>query len=250
MGSAVARRLAQDARQLILCDLDQARLESLAESLPTSSEITLVAGDVAATDFPAQVIAALDGAPVQKLFHAAGLSPSMAHGPRVFEVNFEASRRLIDAVLPRMEEGGAAVLVASMAGHLVNRAPFNWLTRGLMVGRRGPLARLALSNARLAYSLSKRAVIMLAEQRAREFGERGARLVSLSPGMIETSMGMQENAAEPTMQPMIDEAALSRWGAADEIAAAACFLLSDEASYITGTDVLVDGGTVSSVRAH
>jgi NAD(P)-dependent dehydrogenase (short-subunit alcohol dehydrogenase family) len=65
---------------------------------------------------------------------------------------------------------------------------------------------------------------------------------SLSPGLIDTPMGRQELAAQPVMQQMLASTPLGRMGTADELAAVAAFLVSDEASFLSGIDVLVDGG--------
>jgi NAD(P)-dependent dehydrogenase (short-subunit alcohol dehydrogenase family) len=100
----------------------------------------------------------------------------------------------------------------------------------------------------IAYAVSKRGVIRLVERRARVWGAAGARLVSVSPGVIDTPMGRLEDANEPSMATVVAESALRREGRADEVAAVAAFLASDAASFVTGTDVLVDGGTVAGQR--
>jgi NAD(P)-dependent dehydrogenase (short-subunit alcohol dehydrogenase family) len=97
-----------------------------------------------------------------------------------------------------------------------------------------------------AYGLSKLGVIRLVRRLGVPWGRRGARILSLSPGIIDTPMGRQELAGQPVMQPMIDASALGRMGTADEIAAVVAFLTSPSASFMTGCDVLVDGGFMAS----
>jgi NAD(P)-dependent dehydrogenase (short-subunit alcohol dehydrogenase family) len=98
-----------------------------------------------------------------------------------------------------------------------------------------------------AYVVSKFAVMQLVQQRAKRWGAKGARLVSLSPGVITTNMG---NAAlrNPQVQGMIGLSSAGRPGRADEIASVIAFLASDAAAYITGTDILVDGGVIAGIR--
>lgn len=74
----------------------------------------------------------------------------------------------------------------------------------------------------------------------------GARLLSLSPGIIDTPMGRREDTEQPAMAELVSASALGRMIDADEIAAVVEFLVSDAASAMTGTDVLVDGGTVAA----
>jgi NAD(P)-dependent dehydrogenase (short-subunit alcohol dehydrogenase family) len=101
----------------------------------------------------------------------------------------------------------------------------------------------------VAYGLSKWAVRRLVIQRAPAWGAEGARIVSLSPGIIDTPMGRQELEQQPMMAGIIDATPLGRTGTADEIAAVIEFLCSPGASFVTGTDLLVDGGSTEQVRA-
>lgn len=249
MGSACARRFAAEGRTLILADLHAAALEAIAAELPGAAGIELLPGDITDGGYRQQLVTALKGRPIGALIHTAGVSPSMTDGRRVFAINFEAARDLVVALLPHFGEGSAAVLVASNSGQLVQGRLVDGAARKLIAGGMPALAKLMLRSPRTAYPLSKRTLQLYAQAMAPAFGAVGARIVSLSPGIIDTEMGRLENAAGPEMQRMIRVTPMGREGRADEIASVAAFLASPAASYISGTDILVDGGTVAGIRA-
>jgi NAD(P)-dependent dehydrogenase (short-subunit alcohol dehydrogenase family) len=208
-----------------------------------------VAGDVTAEDYPSRIVAALAGRKIGALAHAAGVSPSMADGKRVFAINYTATTRLVDGLLPHMAVGGAAVLIASNSGQMIARPIFDKALRKVMRGGKSLIFNLMLRSSRTAYPMSKRAVQLYAPVMAPAFGKLGARVVSLSPGMIDTNMGRLEQQAGPEMDKLIAVTPLARFGEPNEIASVVSFLVSPAASYITGTDILVDGGTVAGVDA-
>src|SRR3546814_9551144 len=100
---------------------------------------------------------------------------------------------------------------------------------------------------RSAYSWAKRGVQRFVRQEAMRLGPVGARICSISPGIIDTPQGRQEAETHAVMQQLVEMSALGREGRSEELAAVAAFLLSDEASFLTGTDVLVDGGVVAAL---
>jgi NAD(P)-dependent dehydrogenase (short-subunit alcohol dehydrogenase family) len=250
MGQAIARVLAQQGRALVLSDLLEEPLERLAAELRPHAAVDVVAGDVTDPGYSEALVAALKDRPLAVLAHAAGVSPSMADGKRIFAVNFTATQRLVEAALPRMARGGVAVLIASNSGQLLAGWLVDRVVKRLVARRMSLLAGLMLRSPRLAYPLSKRALQLYVPHLAPAFGERGARIVSLSPGMIDTSMGRQERAAtRGMMDKMLAVTPARRMGDAREIAAVVAFLASPAASYISGTDILVDGGTVAGITA-
>jgi NAD(P)-dependent dehydrogenase (short-subunit alcohol dehydrogenase family) len=249
MGAAIARALAEEGRPIILCDLHAGPLEELAKTLAGKTTVEIVAGDVTAPDYTAKIIAALGTRKIGVLAHAAGVSPSMADGKRVFEINFTATTRLVEGLLPHMAPGGAAILIASNSGQMIARPFFDKALMKVIKGGNSLILKLMLRNPRGAYPMSKRAVQLYAKTMSPAFGKAGARIVSLSPGMIDTSMGRLEQKAGPEMDKMIAVTPLRRMGEPSEIASVVAFLASPAASYISGTDILVDGGTVAGVDA-
>ena len=248
MGAAVAARLAAAGRPLLLCDLDAGRLEPIAAEFRTGGRSAeILAGDIADLSFPARLTAALAGREVGMFIHTAGLSPTMADGERILRVNFDATARLVEAVRPRMAKGGCAVLIASSAAHMVKSDEMDrTLTEAIAARSSTGLVPLA-PRPEMAYPISKRAVIRLVAHEAAAFGERGARIVSISPGLIDTAMTRAEQTASEQMKPLLARTPLRRLGTADEIASVAMFLCSKDASYVTGCDIRVDGGMLAAL---
>jgi NAD(P)-dependent dehydrogenase (short-subunit alcohol dehydrogenase family) len=181
----------------------------------------------------------------------AGLSPSMASGRAIYEVNLLGMERVLTAFESVLRPGSVAVCFASTAGHLLtdpSQIPsalddpaspqfFDDLTA----------AGVDVDNPQMAYVYSKAGVLRLVRSRALRWGAKGARLLSLSPGIVDTGMGRLEASNEPAMATMVETSALRREGRPEEIAAVAAFLVSDAASFMTGTDVLVDGGSIALI---
>lgn len=247
MGAAVARGLAADGGSaLILCDLDALRLR---QSWRGAGNAVFLGGDVSDPEFPARLLALLSGRRIAALAHCAGISASMAGPERILAVNLAATIALVEAVRPHMAAGAAAVLLASSAGHYLGGGLDPTIDQA-----RTPEAAMALlpdaNTAQRAYSMSKRGVQLLARREAARFGRTGARIVSVSPGIIDTPMGQAEIAAEPGIPGIVSGGALPRVGQPDEVAAAILFLCSPAAGYITGCDLQVDGGQIAAFRTR
>ena len=246
MGAAVAGILAQRG-PLIVADRDRDRLEELAARL--GPEVTAVACDLTDDGQVASLAAAVGS--LGALVITAGLSPSMAPGRKIYEVNLRGTARLLDALEPMVGEGSVAVCFASMAAHLV--PPVEAIDRVLD----GPLSPTFFEDLvavgvdvdlpQSAYPLSKRGIIRIVQKRAGAWGRRGGRLLSLSPGIVDTGMGRLEAEHEPAMAQMVEASALGRTARAEEVADVVGFLVSPAASFLTGTDVLVDGGAVAAL---
>ncbi len=247
MGEAVARRFARatiPGDRLLLADLSVERLESLAGGLGAEHIRCDITSDADVTAV-AEQLGDIDAAVL-----TAGLSPTMAPGRTILDVNLTGTARVAETLLPHMRSGGALVCFASTAGHYLDSSHL----KALLDKPRSPdlyealvEAGADLEDTGIAYSVSKYGVRRYVGQAAPAWGARGARIVSVSPGIIETPMGVQEFANQPYMQTLVEMSPLQRQGSADEVAAAACFLVSPEASFVTGVDLLVDGGSVATV---
>lgn len=239
MGAAVAARLV-GSRRLIVVDQNADAAERVAASLGAGAE----AAQCDMTDVEACASLASKVGRLGSLVVTAGLSPTMADAALIMEVNLAGPARLLRAFDGTVAEGTAAVLFGSTAAHIGVPMPPELLAvlddpltpdlPGRMLA-----AGVELTDSGFAYMFSKLGVVRLAQRTAAGWWKRGARIVSLSPGIIDTPMGNQELAQQPTMAGVIDM--VGRMGSADEIAAVATFLVSDDASFVSGIDVRVDG---------
>jgi NAD(P)-dependent dehydrogenase (short-subunit alcohol dehydrogenase family) len=261
MGGAIARILAP-THLLLLNDIDADRLAGAATAQRAMGfAAETLAGDLAVPGTADTLVA--QGVAMGSLLtivNSAGLSPSQADWQTIVAANTIGPARLLRALESQDLQGTCTILIASVAGHLgpqdatVEALLDDSLQPG-MFDRLGPaLAVMVAAHGGTleghAYSLSKHAVIRMAERSATAWGAKGARIVSLSPGVVWTSMGQREAAIGHRAQAMADATPAGRWGTAEDIAAAVGFLASDAASYITGCDLRVDGGAVAAMRGR
>lgn len=261
MGCAIAQVLAP-THEVLLNDIDGNRLAAAASLLRGQGYVVeTLAGNLAEpgmADALGQRAVAIGS--LQTIVNAVGLSPSQADWRTIIEANTIGTARLLRALDPLISSGACAILIASVAGHLgpdddtIEALLDDPLQPSLFDRLEPALAALAEAVGGTleghAYSLSKRAVIRMAEQSASQWGQKGARIVSLSPGVVWTAMGQREAAVGKRAQAMADATPVGRWGTADDIASAVAFLASDGASYITGCDIRVDGGAVAAMRGR
>ena len=253
MGQAIARRLGS-GKTVLLADYNEQTLQAAAEALSEEAhhvETRRVdvssAGSVSAL---AQDAAGLGS--VTQVAHTAGLSPSQADTAAILAVDLLGVALVLDEFAGVIASGGAGLIIASMAGHLF--PPVNpEQEQALAHTPAQDLLQLPfiseISEPGLAYGIAKQANHVRVRAASTAWGQRGARINSISPGIISTPMG-QEELASPLgdgMRSMIAASAAGRLGTPDDIAAAAAFLLGPDASFITGTDLLVDGGVTAAL---
>jgi NAD(P)-dependent dehydrogenase (short-subunit alcohol dehydrogenase family) len=242
IGSACVTSLAEAGWPLILCDISLARLEERAAPLRAAGQqIELLAGDMSDPVILRQLQDLIGARQVGAVVHTAGLTPTMADAARILQVNYSVSAQLAALLRPRMAAGGCAVFIASSSAYLVNVPEADAAIEALTSDDASTLLPFATSP-EMAYPISKRAVIRLVAREAEAFGARHARIVSISPGLIDTAAARHEAAASPMMEVMRQKTPLRRFGQPEEIASVAAFLCSPAASFISGRDIPVDGG--------
>lgn len=237
MGRAAVDLVRNDADVIVAVDLHAPDLDA------TIGVACDVADPAAVRALAAQVDEVGD---FRALIHAAGVSPTMADARRVLQVDLVGTQLLLDAFEPMVGADVAAVCFASTAAHQV-MAHIDEQQEALL---RDPLAsdfvdratELVGGDPGFAYALAKVGVIRAVARAALRWGARGGRVNSVSPGLIDTPMGRREFEQQPIMKEMLGRTPLGRVGRPEEVAAVAAFLVSDASSFVSGIDVLVDGG--------
>lgn len=265
MGAACAQALARDglADQFLLTDIDGTRLDEVARTLPRTVGVTTVVGDLAANEFIGELARrqAELGA-LAALVNTAGLSPSMADWRAILEIDLIAVARSLDVFGAQAGAGSVALCISSVSAHMgeFDDAMNEVLARPLdpdFVGRVCALTGAdpgtdTSPDPGATYRLAKRGVVIVCERAAAAWGRRGGRVVSVSPGLIDTAMGRLELVHQPIKTMLAERTPVQRDtvlpGRVDDIAEAVAFLCSPRAAFISGCDLLVDGGLLGALR--
>jgi NAD(P)-dependent dehydrogenase (short-subunit alcohol dehydrogenase family) len=262
IGQAGARLLGME-QDLVLTDVNGAKLESLVAQL--RDEGYTIAGSVAGNLEDDAVIDALvatqrEAGTLAVLLHTAGFSPALADWQPILIINLVAIEKLPRAIEPSLTSGSVAVLIASMAGHIAAIRPeldalmADPLAEGFLERSRMLLEKVCIPDdpfglKTVAYFASKREVIRICERRAPGWAKRGARIVSISPGIIWTPMARKEAEDNAMSLAVVEATPVGRWGTAMDIANAVRFLASDSASFITGCDLRIDDGVSPAMNS-
>lgn len=255
MGVATARIVGRE-HAVVLCDTHQDRLDHAVTTLGGLG-ITVAAVNCDVTDEVAVTemyeIAAGLGT-VVSVIHAAGVSPSMGDAEYVTRTNALGTLRVNEAFHVAAPTGSAIVNVASMAAYLVPQELVPTAAFPLALHDEDSfMARLRAacdampeaSRSSFAYAISKSFVKWYSASQAERFNGRGQRIVSVSPGSVDTAMGKLEE--RNGAGAIVADFKVPRWGNAAEMAELFAFCASDKAGYLTGTDILSDGGVVASM---
>lgn len=259
MGLACARRIGEIVDVLILVDRDEALLTTAVADLSSAGHSISVepfALDITDSDGLARLATrASELGTLRAVAHAAGISPTMADWRRIFTVDLVGTAMLAEALRPLATTGTAMVFFASMAPYLGIAQPdaaadeiLDFPLHENFLERIHKVLGSAIEDSGLAYSWAKRGVHRFAQQEAARIGTAGARACSVSPGIIATPQGNQEAANHPSMNALVQRTPLGRIGQAEDVADVVAFLVSDDARFLSGIDILVDGGVLAAVR--
>lgn len=182
---------------------------------------------------------------IKTVINSAGVSGVSESARLTFDIDLVGTENLIKQTSECCVDDTVMILISSTMGHVVPANPEydKYLENPLEKGAVDALIEIVKDDSAVAYNFSKRGVHLLAKKYANEFGKKGARILSLSPGIIMTPMAEKALAAHPErMEYMKAMTPMGRNGLPEDIANAVGLLASKEASFITGTDILVDGG--------
>lgn len=250
MGKEAARRFSKIGN-VILADVSEERLIQAADELKSEAtfEISHMVVDITNIKQVNELVLATSHlGELGAIIHTAGLSPTMAEAKRVLEVNSIGTANILNAFLPIAQQGSVAVCITTVTDIATPRnSEYNSiLKKPLDPEFFSKMEPFVNNDSKAAYGLSKLGNILMVEDQAWEWGQKGARIVSISPGIFDTPMGRREAENQPEMEQMIKMTPLGRQGQPEEIAAAIEFLCSEGASYITGTNLRVDGGVTAN----
>ena len=254
MGCAIVRRIAA-GRKILLGDISEKNLEKVSGDFKYGGydvETCIVnAMEKDSVEAFAQKAASLGK--VMYFIDTAGASPNQASPEHILSLDMAGTGYAVDAFGKVMAEGGAGLIISSQTGYMYpipNETELEILKTPTEKLMDVPFIKETATSSGLAYIIAKRVNHLQAQKAAATtWKERRARINTISPGVIVTPLAYDEFAAAGEgYQQMIDASAAMRTGTSEEIAEAGAFLLGEHAKFITGTDLLIDGGVIAAIR--
>ncbi|RKG99098.1 SDR family oxidoreductase [Corallococcus carmarthensis] len=256
IGQAIARRQGA-GKAVLLADFDEQTLDAAAKGLEaTGYAVTVRRVDVTSRASIHEVVkeASAIGA-VTEVVHTAGVSPNMAPPDKILAVDLLGTALVLEEFGNIVAPGGSGVVISSMAGYMLPPLPPE-VDLALANTPADELLKLpslqpsAVPDSGSAYAISKRANHLRIQAECLRWAERGARLNSISPGIILTPLAQKEMSSPSGAgyRAMIAASAARRVGTPEEVASAAAYLLGPDAGFVTGSDLLIDGGVIPAIR--
>ncbi|MCD8346183.1 MAG: SDR family oxidoreductase [Oscillospiraceae bacterium] len=191
---------------------------------------------------------------IKAVIHSAGVSPHMADGKKIFEINACGTINVDEEMAEVMEAGSCILNVSSMSGYMLPAAQTPYQLYQLSLSNQDAFKAAAnqmidsipeQQQTGMGYTVSKNFVQWYTKKMALRYGKKGIRVVSISPGTFNTPMGEVEGEEAASFALA---GAMGRLGEPEEIAKMMAFMVSDECSYLDGVDILYDGGAVCAVE--
>lgn len=256
MGTAIVKRVGA-GKTIFIGDINEENLKNRANELKYSgySVETMKVDALNEDSMRAFAQRASQLGKIKYFIDTAGASPNQAAPEHIINLDLIATANAIDIFAEYIDEGGAGLIISSQTGYMMEFS--EEVENQLATTPTAELKNLefiqnkAMQNSGVAYITAKRANhLRVRNAAATTWGNKKARINTISPGIIVTPLAYDEfNAAGDSYQKMIDSSPVKRVGTSEEIARAAEFLLSDDASFITGIDLLIDGGVFASIKA-
>lgn len=254
IGRAIARRMAF-GKHLVATNLTQKDTDdAVAEFERSGFEVTGVACDLSKREDILKVIKHAQGfGEIVNVICAGGVSPSQAPIKTILAVDLYGTSVLLEEFGKAIAPGGSAVVISSQSGHRLpalspeeNKLLATTPTEELL--KLDMLSEENIGTTLRAYQYAKRTNVLRVAAEACKWGERGARVNSVSPGIIMTPLAFDEinGPRGEGYRTMLQKMPAGRAGTVDEIAALCEFLLGSQASFITGSDILADGGCTAA----
>jgi len=254
IGQAIARRVSV-GKHVLLADLRKENAEAAATVLSNAGyEVSTAAVDVSSREsVHALVEKATALGDVTGVIHAAGVSPSQASPATILAVDLYGTALVLEEFGSVIAPGGSCVVIASMSGHRLPALTAEQ-DEALATTPADDLLALAMlqpdqvTDSLHAYQVSKRCNSLRVMAEAVRWGKRGARVNTISPGIVITPLAKDELTGPrgEGYRRMIDLCPAGRAGTPDEVGTVGALLMGPEGSFITGSDFLMDGGVTAS----